>query len=305
MSIVVPALNEAYRLPAVIDSLKQHVDPLTTQIVIVDDGSTDDTSRLARRITEWAPHLLILRHETNRGKGAAVRTGVLASHGDIIGFVDADNATDLSALDAMAAAVTGGVGAVFGSRHVPGASVTGAPAIRGLMGLVFNHVVRVAAGTSIRDTQCGAKLFRGPAARVAFGSAILDGFAFDVEVLRLLLVMGFEVVEHPVRWHYVHGTKIKAMTPVTMLRDIARIRMSSSAPKMRYIDTTWSEDVASVADPLYAANGPRDGDPCRVLLPAREVAEVEAAADKLRVSGLSVDVGQSRTWSQLSGVSPS
>lgn len=297
LSIIVPAYNEAYRLPAVIDALRHHTGDATTEIIVVDDGSDDDTAEVAQRTADWSPHFVLLRHDENRGKGAAVRTGVAAARGDVIGFVDADNATDLSALHDMVAAVDGTVGAVFGSRHAPGASVTGSPAIRGLMGRVFNHVVKFAAGTKIRDTQCGGKVFWGPAARVSFGMATLDGFAFDVEVLRSLLVMGFDVVEHPVHWHYVHGTKIRAFTPLRMLADIARIRMKPALAEMSYFDTSWNDDLAKRADPLFASAEPAPGDPVRVLLPGLDDHALAAVAE--------ATIAQSRTWLQLIGRSAS
>jgi len=226
LSIIIPAYNEVYRLPAALQALRHHVDPTTTEIIVVDDGSDDETSAVARRGGEWAKHLVVIRHEQNQGKGAAVRTGVAAARGDVIGFIDADNATDLAALAPMIDALSPTVAAVFGSRHAPGSEVTGSPAIRGLMGRVFNHVVKAAAGTTIRDTQCGAKVFSAPAARLAFSATAIDGFAFDVEILRRLLAMGFGVIEYPVKWHYVHGTKIQLTTPLLMLRDIARIRLA-------------------------------------------------------------------------------
>lgn len=303
-----PAYNEAFRLPVVLDALRHHVAAATTEIVIVDDGSSDATGDVARRAGDWVSHLVVLRHEVNRGKGAAVRTGVAAARGDVIAFVDADNATDLDALAPMVAALGPNVAAVFGSRHAPGSSVTGAPAIRGVMGRVFNHVVRVAAGTSIRDTQCGAKVFRGAAARAAFGPATVDGFAFDVEVLRRLLTMGLGVVEYPVDWHYVHGTKIRFSSPMRMLRDIARIRMARSSGPFLYIDCEWCEKLDVVADPLDVGQRIEAGRPTRILLPfGADPADGTGAEVSRLLSPLGVPfaAGQSRTWLQLIGTSPS
>ena len=224
LSVVIPAYNEQQRLPAVLASLEDHVDAATTEVIVVDDGSTDGTVRMAKRHGSWSPHLRILEHGHNRGKGAAVRTGVLAARGRLVAFVDADNATDLSALAPMCAAIRGDVGAVFGSRHAPGSQVTGSPPVRGVMGRVFNHVVRWAAGTTISDTQCGAKVFWAPAARAVFADVEIDGFAFDVELIGRFQQLGIEIVEHPVSWHYMAGTKIRLLTPLQMLVDIARLR---------------------------------------------------------------------------------
>lgn len=293
LSIIIPAYNEAFRLPVALDALRHHVDATATEIIVVDDGSSDDTANVARRSADWAKHLVVLEHESNRGKGAAVRTGVGAARGDIIAFIDADNATDLRALRPMVAALSDNVSAVFGSRHAPGSSVSGAPAIRGLMGRVFNHVVQLAAGTSIRDTQCGAKVFHGPAARLAFAGAAVDGFAFDVEILRRLLAMQLGVIEYPVTWHYVHGTKIRLTTPLRMLRDIAKIRFAGDRGVPPYIDGEYAEAVRAIADPLDGTTQLAVGGPCRVALPFESAAAFEAA--------LSAQPQQAASWTQLMG----
>ena len=271
LSIVIPAFNEELRLPVVLDALRHHIDATSTEVIVVDDGSSDDTVAVARRTADWAKHLVVIEHGGNRGKGAAVRTGVQAARGDTIAFVDADNATDLSALAPMIAALGPNVAAVFGSRHAPGSTVTGSPAIRGLMGRVFNHVVQVAAGTSIRDTQCGAKVFHAPAARMAFGGAAIDGFAFDVEILRRMLAMGCGVIEYPVTWRYVHGTKITLSTPLRMLRDIVRIRLAKDAEPPRYIEIRYRDELAALTDPLSLIDDVEDGELCHLLLPGNSV----------------------------------
>ena len=291
LSVIIPSFNEAYRLPVALEALRHHVDSTTTEIIVVDDGSSDGTADVARRTGDWAKHLVVISHDVNQGKGAAVRTGVAAARGDVIAFIDADNATDLAALAPMIAALGPNVGAVFGSRHAPGSTVTGAPVIRGLMGRVFNHVVQAAAGTTIRDTQCGAKVFRAPAARLAFASTAVDGFAFDVEILRRLVAMGFGIVEYPVTWHYVPGTKVKLSTPLRMLRDIARIRLAADAGTPAYIDTTFHEDLAPLVDRLMPGPAPVQGEPCRIALPFPS--EVEQVLASL---GLVTRPQRSKTW---------
>lgn len=283
-------------MPVALEALRHHVDPSCTEIVVVDDGSDDGTARVARRTGDWAKHLVVIEHGVNRGKGAAVRTGVAAARGDVIAFIDADNATDLAALEPMIAALGPNVAAVFGSRHAPGSIVTGAPAIRGVMGRVFNHVVQAAAGTSIRDTQCGAKVFRAGAARLAFAGSAIDGFAFDVEILRRLLAMGLGVVEYPVRWHHVPGTKVGLTTPLRMLRDILRIRLANTAGPPAHIDTTFVPELAPVVDPLLPGAMPADGDPCRIVLPHGEHPEIASA---LRARGLTALTGHASSWRDL------
>lgn len=296
LSIVIPAYNEAFRLPVALEALRHHVEPTTTEIIVVDDGSDDETAKVARRTGEWAKHLVVLRHTQNQGKGAAVRTGVAASRGDVVAFIDADNATNLAALSPMIAALGPNVAAVFGSRHAPGSSVTGAPALRGVMGRLFNHVVRAAAGTSIRDTQCGAKVFRAPVARVVFADTAVDGFAFDVEILRRLLTMGLGVVEYPVTWHYVHGTKIRLATPLRMLRDIARIRLARVANAPHYIDTTHCSDLDPVTDRLDSSGPVAPGTAVRIIVPA---GHVDSIKEILQANDHAATSRSGLSWSDL------
>lgn len=293
-SIVVPAYNEAERLPRLLAGLAKTDTGADdrTEIIIVDDGSTDETVPAAERAGSWSPNLRVIGHPTNRGKGAAVRTGVMAARGDIVAFLDADNATDLAALGPMCTAIAGQVGAVFGSRHAPGATVHGSPPIRGVMGRVFNHVVRIAAGTSISDTQCGAKVFWAPAARVVFAASEIDGFAFDVDVLRRLMALGVGVVEYPVDWHYVAGTKIGPLTPLSMLRDIAVIRARTHRLERSGVDCLDSPELRAIADPIVPRDDLVDGQRCRVVPVAPE--SERAVADALCEAGVTV-IDQART----------
>lgn len=266
LSLVIPSFNEEQRLPALLRALRDlKLEEL--ELIIVDDGSSDDTVLVAHDEGAWCSALRVIEHGDNRGKGAAVRTGVNAARGTLIGFVDADNATDLGALAPMCDRVSGAVGAVFGSRHIAGATVVGSPPIRGVMGRVFNHVVRLAAGTAIRDTQCGAKVFRAPVARAVFSESNVDGFAFDVEVVRRLRALQVEVAEHPVFWTYKSGTKIRMLTPLRMLFDILRLRLIEPTFELAGFDTAWTDAHHRWADPLVGGAPMRDGEVVRVLVP--------------------------------------
>lgn len=306
LSLVVPAYNEAERLPLLLAAFLQHLDLDTTEIVVVDDGSTDGTKELAEGLHDYSSLAKVISHEQNMGKGAAVRTGVKHSSGKRIAFVDADNATDLSVMKQLCERLDShqGIGAVFGSRHISGANVTGAPALRGVMGRVFNHVVRYAAGTSISDTQCGAKVFAAPAARLVFSMSSVDGFAFDVEVLRLLLNLGFEVQEHPVNWEYRPGTKVGFFTPFKMLRDIFEVRARTRLGDVPYVDTNYSEAVEAVADPLYGGKC-EPGERCRILAPGRQPGGLEQLASRLSQAGLWTEIGYNHTWENSKETSPS
>lgn len=221
-SIVIPAYNEEARLPELLLHLPQFLDLDETELIVVDDGSSDRTAQVAAEAGRTTPRLRVIRLPHNRGKGAAVRAGVAAARGPIITFLDADNASDLAALDQMEAALED-FGAIFASRVSPGSSVTGAPWYRSKMGGVFHGLAGRVSGSDITDTQCGFKLFRAPLAKAVFRLSTLDGFAFDVEVLRLLMLAGVDVCEFPIDWTHRPGSKIGMFEPIRMSFDLARI----------------------------------------------------------------------------------
>lgn len=224
-SVIIPAFNEAQRLPSLLRALAKSVDPATTEIIVVDDGSSDATASVAEAEGTWSPHLTVIRMPRNRGKGAAVRTGVSQSTTPIVIFLDADNATDLAALPKMEEALSA-AHAAFGSRNAPGAQVHGSPPLRGFMGRTFSRIARAVLGTAVSDSQCGAKAFRGDLARELFGRSTLDGFAFDIEILRMLEQHDLTVVEIPVVWTHQTGSKIGLLDPVIMLKDTLRVRLT-------------------------------------------------------------------------------
>ena len=207
LSVVVPAYNEAARLASTLEALADATTGESVEVIVVDDGSTDGTDVVARDALASGDGQVI-RLPANRGKGAAVRTGVLASTGDAVVFMDADLATDLSALSGFVAALDD-ADVVVGSRTIRGAVVLDGTRDRALMARVFNVIVRVATGIENRDTQCGFKAFRGPAARQLFSLAQCDRFAFAVEVLLLARRLGMTVVEMPVTWTAVEGSSVR------------------------------------------------------------------------------------------------
>lgn len=208
LSIVIPAFNEADRLPVTLETLRDRFAGGRPQIIVVDDGSTDDTVAvvLKGKIDGLPVELVTL--DRNRGKGAAVRAGIAATDGDHVLIMDADLATNLDAIDVMLARLeTADI--VIGSRSVPGSSVTGSSPTRVMMGRGFNRMVRIVLQLHVRDSQCGFKMFRGDLARRLFSMSRVDGFAFDPEVLRIAEIMGCSVVEVPVDWTAVEGSSIR------------------------------------------------------------------------------------------------
>ena len=224
LSVVIPACNEERRLPGTLDRLKEYLARRSGgyEIVVVDDGSSDGTAAAAEKYG-----CSVLRHPCNLGKGAAVKTGVLASKGDVVLVTDADLAAPVTELPKLEAALEKGADIAIGSREAPGAVVKRASFRRKLAGRVFNFLVRSMTGLPYRDTQCGFKLFTREAADTLFAIAGCGGYAFDVEVLLLAREMGFKVEEVGVAWRDVPGSKVRLLRDSwRMSRELWAIRRS-------------------------------------------------------------------------------
>jgi dolichyl-phosphate beta-glucosyltransferase len=206
-SIVIPAYDEAGRLTQTLDAVAAATAGRSLELIVVDDGSSDSTDAVAREALRGRAGQVI-RFPENRGKGAAVRAGVLASTGAAVVYMDADLATDLSALAVFLDALDR-ADVVVASRTMEGAVVRDGTRDRALMARVFNLIVRATTALPWRDTQCGFKAFRGPVAREIFSLARCDRFAFDVEVLLLADRLGKHVVELPVTWTAVEGSSVR------------------------------------------------------------------------------------------------
>jgi dolichyl-phosphate beta-glucosyltransferase len=227
LTIVVPAYNEAERLGPSLQRIIEfcRAERPSFELLVVDDGSTDRTAALAREIGAGCPELSVIELGSNRGKGAAVRKGMLASHGQRVLFSDADLATPIEELRKLEAELDRGADIAIASRALAGADIqTRQHPARELMGRTFNGLVRVLVLGGLADTQCGFKLFTRAAAHDLFGQATVDGFAFDVEVL--WLAKGhYRVAEVPVVWRHVDESKVSPGTDAArMMVDLVRIR---------------------------------------------------------------------------------
>ncbi|SMB96522.1 dolichyl-phosphate beta-glucosyltransferase [Thermanaeromonas toyohensis ToBE] len=220
LSIVIPAYNEEGRLAGTLKALRVYFSGQRYEIVVVDDGSYDRTAQIARSFG-----CRVVQHSCNLGKGAAVKSGVMASTGDPVLLTDADLAAPISEFPKLEAALARGADIAIGSREATGAKVCRASFRRKLAGKVFNLMVRSITGLPYRDTQCGFKLFRGHVARALFSHAKCSGYCFDVEVLVLAREMGLKVEEVGVEWYDMPGSKVR------MLRD--GWRMFVEAVKIR------------------------------------------------------------------------
>jgi dolichyl-phosphate beta-glucosyltransferase len=230
LTIVVPAFNEAHRLTEGIKRLdaavaEGAVDPGSTEVVVVDDGSTDQTAATARSLLTHLPHHRVVSHPSNRGKGAAVRTGVGLARGTSTAYMDADMAIDPRAVPLLLDGLRAHELAI-GSRTLADSMVESTYALRAVMGRLFNQLVTTGTGLGLHDTQCGFKAFHTPAARLLFHLVRIDRFAFDVEILTRARRLGLGITEVPVQWRYVPGSTVHPLhDSVTMLADVYRSRL--------------------------------------------------------------------------------
>jgi glycosyltransferase involved in cell wall biosynthesis len=233
LSIIIPAYNEERRLPASLDRIIQFLsddDPMPHEIVVVDDGSRDGTVALVEEYSRAMPMVRLVRNPGNRGKGFAVRNGMLAARGEWLLFTDADLSTPIEELQKLFAAAKEYDAAVaIGSRALDRSLVSvHQSALREYSGKLFNVVVRASSGLPFRDTQCGFKLYRRDAAQQVFALQQLDGFSFDVEDLYIAQRLGFRAVEVPVRWANAEGTKVSALAGARSFLDVLKVRWYAS-----------------------------------------------------------------------------
>jgi len=225
LSVVIPAYNEERRLASTLPEIRSYLSGREYEVVVVDDGSADGTAEIGVRFG-----CRVLRHPANLGKGAAVKSGVLASRGDPVLVTDADLAAPITELPKLEEALRAGADVAIGSREAPGAKVWRAAFSRKLAGKAFNLLVRLATGLPYRDTQCGFKLFRRPAAEALFSLAECRGYCFDVEVLLLARRFNFVVKEVGIEWHDRSGSKVRLLRDGwRMLRELREIRSSLTA----------------------------------------------------------------------------
>jgi dolichyl-phosphate beta-glucosyltransferase len=233
ISIIIPAYNEEQRLPSTLQKVRDYLSGSTwefAEIVVVDDGSRDRTAEVAE-----SAGARVLRNPGNRGKGYSVRHGMMEAKGEWALFSDADLSAPICELEKLwRAAEAENAQVAFGSRALD-RSLVGVhqSAFRESMGRLFNLLMRLETGLSFHDTQCGFKLFQSAAAREIFRRQLLDGFGFDVEVLYIACHLGYRVLEVPVKWNDVAGTKVSMWRGIMAFLDPLKVRWNGIRGKYK------------------------------------------------------------------------
>lgn len=231
LSVVVPAYNEAPRITRTLDELRQQLPHLISdwEVRVVDDGSRDETARLVGEVAATDPRV-VLQREPHRGKGGAVRAGLLAAPGELRFICDADLSMPVPELRRFLEAVPHACDIAIGSREGPSARRVGEPPYRHVMGRGFNAFVRIMAVPGIRDTQCGFKLLTAEAVTAICPLMTIDGWAFDIEMLLIARRLGLRVREVPIEWHYREHSQVSPVRDsFRMARDVLRIRANALA----------------------------------------------------------------------------
>jgi dolichyl-phosphate beta-glucosyltransferase len=233
LSVIIPAYNEELRILPTLESvhafLSGHFPRF--EIIVVNDGSKDATSQV---VTDFARHhegVRLITYDVNKGKGYAVRTGMLAADGNLILMNDADGSSPIQEVMRLKEAVLSGADVVIGSRAKPDPQrVVKALAYRTYMGNTFNRIVQSLLLPGIYDTQCGFKLFKRPVAQDIFSRARINGYAFDVEVLYIAKCRNYKIVEIAIDWTNVGGSKVNVLIDsVKMLFQVIKVKLNGMA----------------------------------------------------------------------------
>jgi len=230
-SIVIPAFNEGARISgaieAVVACIRRH--GWSAEVIVVDDGSRDETAKLVRDFAAKAPEVRLLENPSNRGKGYSVRHGILQAFGEVVMFTDADLSAPIEEAEGLFAAIASGADIAIGSRWLERTRQTiRQPLYRQFFGRCFNGVTRAVMGLPYADTQCGFKAFTRAAAQTIFQLQTIERWGFDPEILFIALKRGYRIAEVPVSWAHDERTRISYLKDGTrMLQDIAIVRWNA------------------------------------------------------------------------------
>ncbi len=226
VSVVIPAFNEASRIGATLDELERFLSaqPWRWEVRVVDDGSRDATATIVEDYHRRHPKI-VLQREPHRGKGGAVKAGLLAASARFRFICDADLSMPVAELPRFLPPQLTDFDVAIGSREGVGARRVGEPMIRHVAGRIFNYAVQRLTVPGINDTQCGFKMFTASAVEAIFPRVTIDGWAFDIEVLSIARAGGLRIVEVPIEWHYRRESQLSLIRDgASMLRQLLQIR---------------------------------------------------------------------------------
>lgn len=230
-SIIIPAYNESERIAATMDRLLAYAKQKkwSTEIVVVDDGSRDNTAEIVHAYMAQSPSIRLLQNPGNRGKGYSVRNGMLHAHGEVLLFSDADLSSPIEEAEQLFAAIRQGSDVAFGSRWMRSElQIRKQPLYRQLNGRIFNLLLRLVLGLHYKDTQCGFKAFTRRSAETIFPLQKIERWGFDPELLYLAKKFSFKISEIPVAWAHRDGTRLHPFRDgIRMAGDVLKIRWNA------------------------------------------------------------------------------
>jgi glycosyltransferase involved in cell wall biosynthesis len=231
LCIVIPSYNEEQRLPATLERIAVYIETSgrSTEVLVVDDGSKDQTAAVAESFRKRIPSLRVISNGVNRGKGFSVKHGTQEAHGATVLFTDADLSAPIEEADKLLKAVEDGFDVAIGSRAMDRSLISVHETVfREFAGIIFNKIVRIILRLPFVDTQCGFKAFRRERCRIIFEQQRIERFGFDPELLYLARHHGLRSVEIPVRWGHSPATKVNMMRDsVLMFVDVFTIRWNA------------------------------------------------------------------------------
>jgi dolichyl-phosphate beta-glucosyltransferase len=231
LSVVIPAYNEELRLPATLSSVHGFCSGtgMEFELIVVNDGSKDNTIRVVEEFAKHHSGVRLISYDLNKGKGHAVKVGALAAEGEFVLLDDADGNAPIEEFTRLRDALNSGADVAIGSRAKPNSDrVVKALAYRTFIGNTFNRIVQSLLLPGIYDTQCGFKLFTQQAARDVFSVSMVNGYAFDVEVLYIAKLRHYKIAEVSIDWHNVPGSKVNVVVDsFKMFCEVLNIKFQS------------------------------------------------------------------------------
>jgi dolichyl-phosphate beta-glucosyltransferase len=227
LSIIIPAYNEAERLPEALQALLDFLDhqPYRSEVLVIENGSTDQTWQIATEFAQRYPCIIQAKQSVQRGKGLAVRLGMLAAQGEYRFMCDVDFSMPVGEINRFLPPALEGADIAIASREAPGSVRYNEPYYRHLVGRVYNWMIRLLALPGLQDTQCGFKCFRGAVAQEIFPLQTRAGWSFDVEILFIARLRGYRIVELPIPWYFDDQSKVRVLQDsLHMATDLLSIR---------------------------------------------------------------------------------